>query len=714
MKRPLLSLISVLAVASSCYFDYYDVDNKALNASESSTVQLDVLVSGQMECASASASEAENSVYSYDIFVFTVSSDGNFLEYAETDCMPSLSEPVAGTKDILIGRHDITLPTSGSKKVLVVANAFQNKMSFPDITTYENSMTEDKSDVSTYEKFCNSLNFNFTKGKTPVSPFLMMGETKLASSVDAKLHVKLSRQCTKLEVVNTIPSDLKISSVQFVNAPRQCWPLKRDFTVNAPQMVEYPKASVSDNTKPVAGEYFLYTPGTLSKTEDLRVAMVVEGTWKGAAYSGTFPVSNPMHADYLYTLSLVEEDGVVAMAVKPDWSVGSFSISGSNLRDGRLTFPFTADKNWGYELPWSTNLTGDVQVTIAEPQSWFKVVVADGFLRVCVTEDNMTGAERSGQFTASLGKYSQTISLTQQTMPTQTVSFNGWEWMDRNLGATLPLDEKNILNSGCYGYYYQWARNVPFPTNGEVATVPTNTTRTVAEAQEMAEFITGADNGFTYDWCSYGSPLSNRTTTWKDRSGGEDPCPAGYHVPSYREYQSILPYTNAAGIGNYSTVASQLKTGEVYDDGEFDALYVTTDATDETIYAIKRYKTPTAYYLCIRRMQSNGAFYVRIQTIKGDVSSDYAGEDATAILNSAKSFWSSVDQSKVETLYFPACGKRNRSTGQVTDQGVNLATWAATTWDASSSSPVTNSPRIYNMANNRAHAMSVRCLKDHE
>jgi uncharacterized protein (TIGR02145 family) len=712
--RRLLSIIAVLALASSCYFDYHDIDTKSESASAESTVQLDVRLSGKMVCAETAASDEENAVVSYDIYVFRISSEGNFLEYAETDCMPSLSERVTGTNDILIGRHTITLPSSGTKQFLVVANAFQNKMSFPAITTYENSMMDDKSDVSTYEQFCSMLNFNFTKGNTPISPFLMLGETKLASSVDASLYVKLSRQCTKVKVVNAISSELEISSIQFVNAPRQCWPLSKNFSLNEPQMVEYPKKAVKDNAIPVAGEYFLYTPGTLTKSQDFRVAVIIEGTFNGSAISKQFACPNPMHADYQYTLKLTREDGALAMFTTPDWSVGSFNISGPNLRDGMLTFPFKADKNWGYELPWSTNLTGDVQVTIAEPKSWFKVVVADGFLRVCVTEDNLSGSERSGQFTASLGKYSQTIALTQQTMPTQTVKFNGWEWMDRNLGATLPLDDKNILNSACYGYYYQWARNVPFPTIGEVATVPTNNTRTIAEAQEMAEFITGADNEFKYDWCSYGSPLSNRTTTWKERSGGEDPCPPGYHVPSYREYQTILPYTNAAGIGNYSTVASQVKSGEVYDDGEFDALYVTTDVTEETIYAIKRYRTESAYYLCIQRIQQNGLFYVRIQTTKGDASSDYAGTEASEILASAKAFWSAVDMSKVETLYFPACGKRNRSTGQVVDQGVNFATWAATTWDGSSSSPVTSSPRIYSMANNRSHAMPLRCIKDYK
>lgn len=714
MKRHFLALIPVLALASSCYFDYHDVDGKEQSASAPSTIQLDVRMSGQMTCDSKPADDTESAVMSYDIFVFTVSSSGNFLEYAQTDCMPSLDGEVPGTKDMLIGSHTISLPSSGSKRVLVVANAFQNKMSYPSITTLENSMTEDRSDVSTYEQFADALSFNFTKGKTPVSPFLMMGETKLASSVDARLHVKLSRQCTKVEVLNAIPSSLQISSLKFINAPRECWPLKKDYAVHAPQMVEYPEVTVKDNATPVKGEYFLFTPGTLSKTDDLRVGIVVKGTLDGVPYNETFHISNPMHANYKYTLKFTREEGEVAMGITPDWSVGSFSISGANLRDGKLLFPFTADKNWGYELPWSTNLSGDVQVTVTEPASWFRVSVEDGFVRVCVTEDNMTGNERSGQFTASLGKYSQTISLTQQTMPVQTVTFNGREWMDRNLGATLPLDEKNILNADCYGYYYQWARNVPFPTIGTVGTVPANTTRTVAEAQQMKEFITGEDGAYKYDWCMYGSPLSDRVTTWKDRSGGADPCPAGYHVPSYREYQTILPYTNAAGIGNYSAVAYQLKSGEVYDDGEFNALYVTSDMMEETIYAIKRYKTPTAYYLCIRRVLTNGSYYVMIQTAKGNADSDYAGSDATAILASAKSFWSSVNSAEVETLYFPACGKRNRASGEVSDQGVNWNTWAATAWDGSSSSPVTTSPKIYNMANNRAHAMPVRCIKDNK
>lgn len=62
-------------------------------------------------------------------------------------------------------------------------------------------------------------------------------------------------------------------------------------------------------------------------------------------------------------------------------------------------------------------------------------------MRVCCLEDNTTGRERTASFTIGLGKKKETVEIVQQLMPS-TITFNGMEWLDRNLGAILPLTEE--------------------------------------------------------------------------------------------------------------------------------------------------------------------------------------------------------------------------------------------------------------------------------
>lgn len=705
--------MAVAALATgSCYWDYVDIDTSEESAAKESTMNVEVRVAGRMVGSSEVLSDSEMQVNLLDIFVFKMTSEGNFLEAALMGEMPDLDEAVAGTPDKAVARLEIQLPSSGQKKVVVIANSLESKVEYPDITTLDNSLTDDFSDVTTYESFTKGISFGFTKGKTPAAPFFMSGETVIANSNDASLHVLLDRKVAKMDVV--AGDDVTISKVSFKNIPRQCWPFINNFTTKEPLFVDYPDCGNS--------AYFLYTPSTETKTGDYRIAVNVKGTCSGEAFDKEFFVPAPMYGGYHFTLTIQIEEGTLMAACFPDWSTGTFTVSGAMLKNKKFTFPFLSDKNWGYELNWSTNLTGDVSVTRNGEESWYTTKVEDGFVRVCVVEDNLTAESRTASFVVSLGKYSHEITVVQQPMG-GTVKFNGWEWMDSYLGGILPLTEDNILNSDTYGYYYQWGRNVPFPTFGTVTAVDPSPSRTSAQAEQMAEFITG-DSNLNYEWLTISPIPADRKTTWKDRTGGTDPCPAGYHVPSYMEYQSIMPYTNANGIGNFTNVVATIKSGEVFRGAEYNCLYVTAGYEEATIYAIKQYKTDGAYYLRLCRAVSGGSPYLRIDTIKGDATSDFAGAEnpddlqSSQILGSAKSFWSSVDPSKVETLFFPAAGRRARNTGEPSNQGLLFCTWAATTWDGSSSTAyfdmVGSNNRIYCMANNRAHAHPVRCLKDYE
>lgn len=106
-----------------------------------------------------------------------------------------------------------------------------------------------------------------------------------------------------------------------------------------------------------------------------------------------------------------------------------------------MTFPFTADKFWGYEIFWATNMAGAVSVEKQGNESWYSITVEENLVRVCCLEDNTSGRERTASFAIGLGKKKETVEIVQQSMPS-TITFNGMEWLDRNLGAILPLTEE--------------------------------------------------------------------------------------------------------------------------------------------------------------------------------------------------------------------------------------------------------------------------------
>jgi len=142
------------------------------------------------------------------------------------------------------------------------------------------------------------------------------------------------------------------------------------------------------------------------------------------------------------------------------------------------------------------------------------------------------------------------------TVVNQLVSPSGRVWMDRNLGAnrvaTSPTDYL------AYGSLFQWARRpdghekitwtsatTGTPVNGTTATLSSSTT------PGNSLFIT--NNTSPFDWLT--SQQSDGSLWWNGAAvGANNPCPTGYHVPTYAECNAELSY-----ISNAATVYSTLK-----------------------------------------------------------------------------------------------------------------------------------------------------------
>jgi hypothetical protein len=167
----------------------------------------------------------------------------------------------------------------------------------------------------------------------------------------------------------------------------------------------------------------------------------------------------------------------------------------------------------------------------------------------------VTATNAIGTGTASAASNSVTPVITNVTSTTGRI------WMNRNLGATQVATSST--DAASYGDLYQWGR----ASDGHQSRTSTTTATTVTSATAgHGNFITaGAGAGTDFNWTNYGS----EDTLWQ--SGLNDPCPAGYRIPTETEldnerlewsgpnyatdaYNSALKLP-LAGLRNYSNGA---------------------------------------------------------------------------------------------------------------------------------------------------------------
>ncbi len=117
----------------------------------------------------------------------------------------------------------------------------------------------------------------------------------------------------------------------------------------------------------------------------------------------------------------------------------------------------------------------------------------------------------------------------------------GQVWMDRNLGASrvaMSYDDEEA-----YGDLYQWGRG---SDGHEKRNSPTTSTLSSTDDPGHGNFITTSN--YPYDWRS---PQNN--DLWQGESGTNNPCPAGFRLPTYTELETertSWSSNNSAGAFN--------------------------------------------------------------------------------------------------------------------------------------------------------------------
>jgi uncharacterized protein (TIGR02145 family) len=136
-------------------------------------------------------------------------------------------------------------------------------------------------------------------------------------------------------------------------------------------------------------------------------------------------------------------------------------------------------------------------------------------------------------------------------------------WMDRNLGATQVATSSNDANA--YGDLYQWGRR---SDGHQCRTSDTTNTLSSTDQPTHGNFIL-APNA-PYDWRN-----PQNTNLWQGVSGLNNPCPTGYRLPTYSEWESeFQSWMSPNSFGAFQSVLKltlggnkNSMSGEVFNEG---------------------------------------------------------------------------------------------------------------------------------------------------
>ena len=763
MKRNfLMGLAGVALLLTGCQKGEGIFQRPVIDEGEADA-HITINVDGNMITTYSPASEDENLVRNYDLFIFDQAT--GLLEVYRKDIAAAGYDP--NGQNAQVDEQTVKVPTGGAKAVYAIANRTKtdgaaspveiNKIAYPELVTTKDAADDPTKTATKKSDFLSavkaSLKANAAIFEVPVSPFVMLGSASVNDIANQKVSVTLSRQVAKLDVVNENPWDgsqgLTVTSVQLKHVPTEQYLLNRNYDALVPVFGDYaaitegfltPSASAEDKTILKDKIYLFYTPSTKTLDKDYQIEVVVKGKLDGNGttgtdYEGSFYITNAINPNYHYKLLLKYNDESVSQKVTASlveaWTdgdamnamVGAVTLTGAQLAANTLTYPFTAESNYGYELTFNTDskqpaehewVTDAAGTATTTAPGWVDVTIDQDLRTITVktiTDNNSNDRVAYLRIKAGSSK-AKVVTINQMGAASATSTmFNGLKWMNYNLGASLPCEEANMDNSGTYGYYYQWGRNLPFPTLGnkvqETAVDGPLDKAGVLDANSKGLFIKNSTS--PYDWFTKpnGEPANWKARDKEINDGeGTEPAPTGWRLPTDYEIRAIMPSTSALGTWNSDAVSvTDNVTNEVLDatGTQYKAHYL---RSKYCVYGIKKQGTADAYMLKWEYKLMNGKRYLKItkKTVGADAS--LSGMDAATAADALL-----AGGTQEEVLFFPTAGFRLDSSGASMSIGSNGYFWSLSPFGSDAMYLLIDDGRPCLFAYYRTRAFSLRCVQ---
>lgn len=288
----------------------------------------------------------------------------------------------------------------------------------------------------------------------------------------------------------------------------------------------------------------------------------------------------------------------------------------------------------------------------------------------------------------------------------QPVTFANLMWMDRNLGAKSADCENDWEN--CRGYYYQYARNIPYILDKEKYDAAPNkipvypflytynqygekvysvddvqttvlTSQTIRGRKKIAvnpgedgeyRFISDVNNGGYWMLDENGQEESFINKFWTS-SVENHPCPKGWRLPTKEDFASFMPditlnapwskgFKSCIYNGAVLGIREQLVYGEIGD--------------EKAMYLIKRQGHPDCYRIRILMKESkeSGKWYFEFAYFSGDPTMTFVD------LTTEEKFLESMTNGRFDwstptaIMEVPACGFIHPSTeNRLNGDGIN-------------------------------------------
>jgi uncharacterized protein (TIGR02145 family) len=217
-------------------------------------------------------------------------------------------------------------------------------------------------------------------------------------------------------------------------------------------------------------------------------------------------------------------------AVAPDAPVIGTATAGN----ARATVAYTAPANGGSVITGYTATSSPGAFTGSLSQAGSGVITVTGLTNgtaytFIVTATNAIGTGAASATSNSVTPIAPPISLTSQV---SNGSGGFYTFLSHNLGADTSLDPHTPVK-GLNGDYYQWGKNAP---------------------DADVDALIGST------WGDQGGTTANGNWT-PGAKGPQDPCPAGYRVPSHSEWDDVHSDSNNKATRTGTFVSSNTNYG---------------------------------------------------------------------------------------------------------------------------------------------------------
>ena len=328
-------------------------------------------------------------------------------------------------------------------------------------------------------------------------------------------------------VNNPCPAGYRIPTESELNAERASFSTQNAAGAFAsPLKLPEPGRRTNIGSLGVVGSRGLYWSSTVSSTDARNLQVDF-----GAAINTSNRVLG-------YSVRCIKEPGSIGALNCGSATVIGNLISGQAASNVSVSVPYTSG-NGDYYYAQTITSTGVTGLTATLSAGNF--ANGNGSLTYSITGTPSTNGTAS--FALNIGGQTCTLNLSVSTLaamypagsvfcngPTAIVDVTnpttGKTWMDRNLGASQVATSSTDASS--YGDLYQWGRG---NDGHQCRTSATTTTLSSTDQPGNGNFILAPNTPF--DWRS-----PQNVNLWQGINGVNNPCPAGYRLPTETEWNA--------------------------------------------------------------------------------------------------------------------------------------------------------------------------------